>query len=380
MIRSVQTAIIVRLFGGKIVNKSTALKMISVDRSLSVAAPMRKEEEGTRPRVGILATLVGSPLEREIADAVQKTRADIRFEVFVRGKPTISEKEMEDLKSCEILIADPNIIMDHNMANNLPNLKWMHCLWAGVDRLTRSFSPSGPFPSYLLTRNGAFFCNQMAEYVFGYIIDKERHITEMKKLKEQSVWKRLPYRTLSELTLGIVGFGDIGKEIARIAKAFQMNVWALVRSFPKDDEQCPHVDEYRLSSDLPELLAASDYVVSILPSVPSTDGFFDGDMLSHCAPKSTTFMNIGRGNVVKDETIIAAIDRGWIGGAVLDVFSVEPLPDDSPLWTHPKVIVTPHIAGLCISGSKIASDFVQNYDRFVKGETLPYTVDWDKGY
>lgn len=157
-------------------------------------------------------------------------------------------------------------------------------------------------------------------------------------------WDVLAYRNLSDLTIGILGLGDIGQEIAKYCKSMKMTVNAIRRT--PSATKLPYVDESFCVENLSEFLKQCDYLCNVLPSTPSTKGLLSGNVLESCKEKKTVLINVGRGDVIRSEEILQALNNQWIGGAILDVFEEEPLPKDSALWTHPEVIVTPHVAGL----------------------------------
>ncbi|XP_046547015.1 glyoxylate/hydroxypyruvate reductase B-like [Haliotis rubra] len=134
--------------------------------------------------------------------------------------------------------------------------------------------------------------------------------------------------------------------------------------------------------DLLELLSSCDFLVNILPSTPETRGLLSGDVLSHCR-KKPLFINVGRGYIIDDESLLSALRGGWLSGAVLDVFAEEPLSRDSPLWGERDVVITPHASNQsdCMdSYKKLASMFLANFNRYVNGQALENVVDIDRGY
>jgi len=152
------------------------------------------------------------------------------------------------------------------------------------------------------------------------------------------------YRNLSELTLGILGYGDIGKQVAKYCKALGMTIWAMGRS---ERSELPHyADHYRTRSGLKELLQSSDYICNILPSTPDTKHLLSGNTLHVCQARQSCFINVGRGDVIDEESLVDALSKGWISGAVLDVMEREPLPQHSALWDMPGVTITPHCSAM----------------------------------
>jgi phosphoglycerate dehydrogenase-like enzyme len=175
-------------------------------------------------------------------------------------------------------------------------------------------------------------------------------------------------------TMGIVGMGAIGCEIARRARAFGMSVrgvdWFPERVIPPDG-----VEEVMGVGELPELLGWSDFAVIAAPQTPETTGLFNREMLARLRPESY-LINIGRGAIVVLDDLVAALRTGHLAGAALDVFEVEPLPADHPLWDFPNVILTPHTAGYSpVIARRHLATLVENVGRFARGEPLINVVD-----
>lgn len=179
---------------------------------------------------------------------------------------------------------------------------------------------------------------------------------------------------LPETTMGIVGLGAIGGEIARRALAFGIKVRAVDR-FPERANRPEGVEAVRGLDRLPELLGDSDWVVIAAPHTPETERLFDAAMLARMRPTGV-LINIGRGAIVVLDDLVAALRAGRPGGAALDVFEVEPLPADHPLWTLPNVILTPHTAGYSTAiAPRHLATLVENVRRFVADEPLVNVVD-----
>lgn len=149
---------------------------------------------------------------------------------------------------------------------------------------------------------------------------------------------------MSKLSIGILGLGDIGKAMAKACKSLGMTVWGVGRQEKSD--KLAFVDQYRTLYGLPEVLQSCDYVCNILPSTPATKYLLSGSVLESGKDSHPVFINIGRGDIIDEKSLIHALNQGWISGAVLDVFETEPLPRESPLWSIPNVVITPHIAGM----------------------------------
>jgi phosphoglycerate dehydrogenase-like enzyme len=179
---------------------------------------------------------------------------------------------------------------------------------------------------------------------------------------------------LPEVKLGIVGFGGIGSEIARRARAFGMSVRGVDR-LPERIVLPEGVEWVRGIDHLPALLAWCDFAVIAAPHTPETERLFDSAMLAHLRP-SSYLINVGRGAIVVLDDLVAALRAGKLAGAALDVYEVEPLPPGHPLWDFPNVILTPHTAGYstAIAARHLAA-LVENVRRFSRGETLLNVVD-----
>lgn len=179
---------------------------------------------------------------------------------------------------------------------------------------------------------------------------------------------------LPDATLGVVGLGSIGSEIARRARAFGMTVLAVDR-FPDRARPPEGVAEVWGPDRLPDLLARSDFVAIAAPHTPETDRLFDARMMAHLRP-SSYLINVGRGAIVVLDDLVAALRDGAIAGAALDVYEVEPLPADHPLWGFPNVILTPHTAGYSpVIARRHLEALVANVGRFARGEPTENVVN-----
>lgn len=252
-------------------------------------------------------------------------------------------------------------------------LKWVQSTSAGVEELCAE----GVRRDYRLSNVKEVFGPIMSEYVFAYILALERNILEFhqhQQKKEWVQWDHYPYRRLSDLTLGVIGVGSIGKHIAMTGKHFGMRVLGMKRSA----EPVSGVDEMYQLDQLVEFLPQLDYLVMVLPSTKETKHFVDNEFLALMRADSV-FINVGRGSTVDESALLAALQQGRIKNAVLDVFEEEPLSVASSLWQQPGTLLTPHISALSFP-EHIATIFVDNYQRYLRGETLSNMVDFERGY
>ena len=268
-------------------------------------------------------------------------------------------------RDARVALADPGLVA--GSLECAENLEWLQSTWAGTNALM------GGRSDFRCTKLSGCFGPLISEYVFAHILGNS---AGSRLLRSARGWAQEEFievaRPLKGQTLGVLGAGDIGTHAAGVAKAFGMKTLGHVR----DGTSRPNFDD--TTRDVDEVLRQSDVVLSALPSTPATRGLLDGGRLSACT-KRPVLINVGRGDLVSAASVVEALDNGWIREAALDVFEVEPLPADSPLWARDDVFVTPHVAALS-RPEDVAEVFAANLDRYVRGEPLLYEVDWGKGY
>lgn len=209
----------------------------------------------------------------------------------------------------------------------------------------------------------------------------ERKFHEAYTMQKQKAFEpqSLRYRPFQSVTVGILGLGAIGQAIGKLAKLAGFNVVGFKRKLRGDEGEVFKSCAHRVSTDLSEVLRTSDYIVGILPSTPATKYLLTEANLHVCSDKKPVFINVGRGDVISEHTIVQALDNQWFSKVVVDVFEKEPLPEDSPLWDHPNVFMTPHVAAYCFN-EDIADVFVPNLNAYIADKPLQYLVDWTSGY
>eukprot|EP01059_Diplonema_ambulator_P012370 TRINITY_DN22649_c0_g1_i1.p1 TRINITY_DN22649_c0_g1~~TRINITY_DN22649_c0_g1_i1.p1 ORF type:complete len:311 (+),score=74.30 TRINITY_DN22649_c0_g1_i1:45-977(+) len=276
-----------------------------------------------------------------------------------------------NMNDAEIIVADPGMLIDR-IGDVTERVKWVQSTWAGVNRF---FGEGGCVlpKGILLTRAEGMFGDAMAEYVMGHILHRERRFNDAAEFQQAKIWKETDYfrqcRPLRSLTLGILGYGNIGKKVAAAAQVFGMQTIGLTRS--SSGKGTTH--------DIREVLAQSDYIVNILPETKETIGVLTADSLAAHCTRAPTFINVGRGSAITEADIIAAVDAGTLSAAILDVVPTEPLPPTSPLWTHPKVTITPHISAITLAAD-IAALTLDNIERYLSRDPLVGTVSIAFGY
>jgi phosphoglycerate dehydrogenase-like enzyme len=253
-------------------------------------------------------------------------------------------------------------------------LRWIHWAGAGVDA---ALFPELVSSDVVLTNSKGVFDRAMAEYVLGLIIAFAKRLPETLALQSQRSWKYRMTERLENRRVLVVGVGGIGREIARLLRAAGLQIMGVGTRAREDD---PDFGRIYSIAELTNLLPQAHYVVAVTPLTDATRGLF-GAPEFQAMKSSARFINVGRGAVVDEAALVDALCREEIAGAALDVFETEPLPADSPLWSMPQVIVSPHMSGDFMEFFQALSDlFVENFRRYRTGEPLLNVVDKSLGY
>ena len=242
------------------------------------------------------------------------------------------------------------------------SVKWMHTFSAGVD---------SPFFVQLmergirLTNSSGATASPIAQTTVLYMLALSRNVRAWFQHQEKHEWTRHEFAELDGARLAVIGMGPIGIEIARLGVALNMNVEAIRRT-PTGNEPCPTFSFDQLHS----VLERADWVAVALPLTDTTRQIFNTETFAIMKP-GACFLNVGRGELVDENALIAALQSGHLAGAALDVFATEPLPSDSPLWDMDNVIITPHSSSASAqSGLRSEEIFLKNLARYVAGEPM----------
>lgn len=254
---------------------------------------------------------------------------------------------------------------------SLTNLRLIQKLGAGVDgilcdpdlapdvRITR-LKPEAP-------------AREIAEYCVAYVLREQRNMRFYAECQTRREWVAREPRVAPDTTVGVLGLGHIGGRTARAFAALDYRVLGWSRTAHAiDGVDCRHG-----AAALVPLLGDCDYVVSMLPSTPLTRDLMNAETLAAMKP-GAWLINAGRGDLIVEDDLLAALESDHLGGAVLDVLRREPLPGDHPFWSHPKVTITPHVSGWHLTGG--LGDVAENYRRLQAGRPLLHEVDRDAGY
>jgi phosphoglycerate dehydrogenase-like enzyme len=301
-------------------------------------------------------------------DAIQT--AGLAERVAIDTLPRKEKPSAEQLARTEAMMAGA---VPAGLLPAMPRLRWAQAMSAGVDNwLALPDLPSG----LTLTCARGTHTESMPENIIGALFHVAKPYAQVAEHQKQSKWVHTVAQPLTGKTLGILGLGAIGQEVARIAVALGMHVIGTKRR----PTRIPNVAEVLAPERTDEVLSQSDFVLLLLPATPETENFIDAKRLARMKP-SAWLLNFGRGQIINDADLMAATREKKIAGALLDVFRQEPLPSEHPFWKAPGIIVLPHIGGPHPQRDRfVARLFVENLKRFLDGEPLKEVVDRAAGY
>jgi phosphoglycerate dehydrogenase-like enzyme len=250
--------------------------------------------------------------------------------------------------------------------------RWVHVASAGVDSML--FRELVDSPAVLTNSRGVFEA-PIAEYVLGLVLAMAKDLPTTLAAQHEGRWRHRETERIGGRRALVVGTGPIGRAIARLLRAAGMRVRGAGRRARDDDP-----DFGTVADDMRPLLPDADYVVAVAPLTDATRGMFDAGAFAAMRP-TARFINVGRGGLVVEDDLVAALTGGEVAAAALDVFATEPLPAASPLWTMPNVIISPHMAG-DVSGwrEELRLLFIDNFRRFASGRPPLNVVDKQLGY
>ena len=252
---------------------------------------------------------------------------------------------------------------------DLPNLRGIAAMGAGVDAVVAD--PTIPPDVPLARLTDPILAERMAEYVTGQVLNFHLNLPAYRAQQVEKVWERLPQTDAPDRTVGFLGLGNLARRCIERLRPFGFKLVGWSRGGRP-------VDGVEVSTDLDHVLGRSDILVLLVPVTAETRRVLNADRLA-ALPEGACLINVGRGALVEDAAVLAALDSGQLGGAALDVFDPEPPPAGHPFWTHPKVEITPHISSLSAvaSGAKLLA---AQYRRVQAGQAMTDLVDRARGY
>lgn len=309
--------------------------------------------------VVVLVTPRGEQAQ-EWRDGLSRLLGDIEFRVY---------PDVGDPSSVDAALAWK---APHGVLAGFPNLKLICSLGMGVDHLLQDPMLPAHVPIARLVDSN--MVEQMSEYVLYGILHFHRRFDVYGRYQRERRWEELPLPHTALRRIGIMGIGEIGADCARKAAALGFPV----RGWSRSAKEIPGVECYPGLDQLPAFLRDTDILVSVLPLTDETQGIVNARTLA-LLPRGAYFINVARGGLVREDDLLAALDSGQLEGALLDVTASEPLPPASPLWRHPKVCLTPHIAGLTNPQTAV-HPIADNLRRLAAGRPLRNLVERTRGY
>lgn len=296
--------------------------------------------------------------------------AGLADRVAIDTLPRKDKPSAEQLARTEALMAP---VVPPGLLSSMPKLRWAQAMTAGVEGWLAL--PDLP-KSLALTCARGTHTESMPENIMASLLYVAKPLAVAAANKQAGKWVHTVAQPLTGKTLGVLGLGAVAGEVARMAKAFGMTVIGTKRR----PEKIANVDEVLPAERTDEVLARSDFLLILLPATPTTDNFINAERLAKMKP-TAWLLNFGRGHLIKDDDLIAAVKNKTIAGAVLDVFRQEPLPAEHPFWKTEGILVLPHIGGPHPQRDRfVAKLFVDNLGRFLDGMPLKEVVDRTAGY
>jgi glyoxylate/hydroxypyruvate reductase len=305
--------------------------------------------------------VIGATAHAELSRALIAARASLE----VRGN------RYTELTAADLEWGDTYLGFRRPPLESMGNIRWVHCTGAGVDSWLH---PTELPRDILLTRTAESFGVMIAEWALARALAFSQELEDLAARQRERQWAPRDVRMIRGTTAVIVGTGDVGTHIAKLFSALGCRAVGVSRSGHAN----PTVfAEAHPVAALRDVVGQADWLILALPHTVETRALISRDVLSLC--RGAVLINAGRGIVVEESALPDALDRGWLRGAALDVFEIEPLPPTSPLWTDPRVIISPHCSGpTTIDGA--VSGFLECLADVERGVTPARVVDRQKQY
>ena len=278
------------------------------------------------------------------------------------------------------MLAEAEVIYDfprghvRDLTDVAPKLRWVQGSMAGAGEAAKK---AGLLETdVVITTASGVYSGPLAEFVLMAMLQHAKNLERLRRDKAKKVWRQTHADSIEGKTLCIVGMGNIGRAIAQRARPFGTRVVGVKRAVREDDPAWDYADELYPTERLHDALGEADYVAVTLPGTPQTRHLVDAEAIGAMKP-GAYFANIGRGTVVDEGALVEALKSGHLSGAALDVFEVEPLPKESPLWELESVIISPHATDMVGSliNKRQTDLFCENLRRYLEGEPLINVLD-----
>ena len=287
--------------------------------------------------------------------------------------PEREETFLEMLGEAEVLYDFPRGHVQ-DLVRVAPNLRWVQGSMAGAGEVAEK-AGLGETEVVVTTASG-IYSGPLAEFVLMAMLQHAKQLDRLRQDNAGKVWRQGAVGGLERKTLCIIGMGSIGQAIAMRARPFGMRVVGVKRTVREEDEAWGYADELYPTARLHAALEEADYVAVTLPGTPETRHLLDGEAFA-VVKRGAYFVNVGRGAVVDEAALVEALESGHLSGAALDVFEVEPLPEDSPLWGLENVIISAHTTDVVpdLINDAQTDLFCENLSRYLAGEKLINVLD-----
>lgn len=305
--------------------------------------------------------VVGANAHAELTALIRAARPDLE----VRGN------RFTELSENDLAWGDTYVGFRRPLLSSMGTIRWVHCTGAGVDSW---LYPEALPREILLTRTSESFGPRIAEWTLSRALAFSQQIVSLHTAQQSHQWSPRETSMLHGSRVLVVGTGDIGTHVARLFAALGCHVTGVSRSGCGDDAVFA---KRATTSALPALVPEAEWIVLTVPLTAASRGMFSRTLLGLC--NGAVLINAGRGAVVDESALPDALTHGWLRGAALDVFEVEPLPAASPLWDDARVMISPHISGLTTNEGAVVG-FLECLAAIERGETPSRVVDRERGY
>ncbi len=340
--------------------------------------------------------LIASYLEPELVERVKAVdeRLQVLYEPELLRPPRYAadhkgrdvERSPEQEERWRELLGQADILFDFDLTHRedlpdlAPNVRWIQATSSGIGQFVKRMGYDRRMPKTVITTASGVHAQPLAEFCLMGMLLFNKGVLRMVRDQRRKHWERYAGTDLKDRTLGVVGVGRVGREVARVAREMGMNVLGIKRDVKGLDPTSLHLDELHRLDTLESVLKRSEYLVLSTPHTPETEQLIGAGELA-LLPKGAVLINIGRGALVDEPALVEALRSGHLGGACLDVFEEEPLPASSPLWEMPNVLVSPHSGSTSDRENRRWTDlFCENLKRFLRGDSLLNILDTDRLY
>ncbi len=337
--------------------------------------------------------LITLPLEAELVNQIQGVdpRVEVLYEPDLLGRPQYAthynapiERTPAQEARWQELLAQAEVMFgfDYTHLNDLlplaPRLKWIQGSSTGIGQAVVKFGWDQS--DIVCTTAGGVHSRPLAEFCLMAMLMFVKDAFRMASEQERRHWQRYAGTELRGKTLAVISLGRGGQEVARLSRCLGMRVIGTKRSIEGLEPTSLGVERLYPWTDLQPMLARADFVVLFLPHTPETEGLIGAEELAAMKP-GAVLINVARGTIWDEAAVVRALQSGHLGGLASDVFAVEPLPGDSPLWDMPNVLISPHSASAVASEkAKLTDLFCDNLGRYLAGEPLRNVLDTVKLY